>query len=86
MVDFMNGLNVMACGVITLFFLRFWRQTGERLFAGFAAGFALLACSWIALAVTDPVHEFRPLLYSIRLLAFGLIIAAIVDKNRSKKP
>jgi hypothetical protein len=76
----------MACGVITLFFLRFWRQTDERLFAGFAAGFALLACSWIALAVTDPTHEFRPFLYSIRLLAFGLIIAAIVDKNRLKKP
>lgn len=83
---FLLGAVVMACGVAGLFFLRFWRRTGDRFFALFAAAFWLLGVNWLLLAFTDPEAETRRvLLYSIRLLAFALIIAAIVDKNRSGK-
>lgn len=85
MADFLNGANVMGTAVAALFFLRFWRQTGDRLFASFALAFALLGANWLALSLTSPDYELRPLLYLIRLAAFVLIIAAIIDKNRVKK-
>jgi uncharacterized membrane protein len=82
----LNGATVMACTVAALFFLRFFRRTGERLFARFAASFGLLGLHWLALALTAPDYEFRPLLYVIRLLAFVVILFAIAEKNRAQTP
>ena len=84
--SFILGAVVMACGVIGLFFLRFWRRTGDRFFAMFAASFWLLGVNWLLLAFTDPTAETRRIvLYMIRLLGFVMIIAAIIDKNRAAK-
>jgi hypothetical protein len=85
MLDFLNGANSMAAAVAGLFFFRFWRQTADRLFASFALAFWLFALNWAALSFTRPEYEFRPLIYLLRLVAFALIIAAIVDKNRTRK-
>ena len=83
---FILGAVVMACGVSGLFFLRFWRRTGDRLFVMFAASFWLMGVNWLLLSFTDPAAETRRLLlYTIRLLAFVIIIAAIIDKNRSAR-
>ena len=83
---FILGAVVMACGVAGLFFLRFWRRTNDRLFAIFAAAFWLLGLNWLLLSFTDPEAETRRVaLYTIRLLAFVLIIVAIVDKNRATR-
>jgi hypothetical protein len=83
---FFLGAVVMACGVAGLFFLRFWRRTHDRLFAIFAAAFWLLGLNWLLLAFTDPEAETRRVaLYTIRLLAFVLIIVAIIDKNRASR-
>ena len=70
--------------IVGLFFVRFWRDTGDRLFGFFGAAFWLLAISWVLLAIYDPTAESRPYIFAIRLLAFLLIIIAILDKNRSK--
>jgi len=75
-----------ASMVAGLCFLRFWRDTHDRLFAFFAAAFWLLALSWLLLAFLSPAEETRPYVYAIRLAAFALIIAAIVDKNREGRP
>ena len=84
--SFILGAVVMACGVTGLFFLRFWRRTGDRFFAMFAASFWLLGANWLLLAFTDPTAETRRIvLYMIRLLGFVMIIAAIIDKNRAAK-
>jgi hypothetical protein len=85
MTDFLNGANTMGAAVAALFFARFWRQTGDRLFASFALAFTLLSANWLALALTSPDYELRPLFYLLRLTAFVLIIAAIIDKNRVTK-
>jgi hypothetical protein len=83
---FILGAVVMACGVAGLFFLRFWRRTRDRLFAIFAAAFWLLGFNWLLLAFTDPDAETRRVvLYTLRLLAFVLILIAIIDKNRSTR-
>lgn len=80
---FLWGASAVASGTAGLFFLRFWRETRDRFFALFAAAFWCLTLNWIGLALTDPPDEARTLLYLVRLIAFVLIIAAIIDKNRS---
>jgi hypothetical protein len=86
--QFLLGALVMASVVAGLFFLRFWRKTRDRLFAIFAVAFWLLGINWLALSFTRPDAEFRPAIYVIRLLAFALIIFAILEKNRraSERP
>jgi hypothetical protein len=79
---FMWGVCVatFACGGV--FFARFWRQTGDRLFAIFAVAFALLALNYLGLAVLKVSDDSRHLLYFMRLASFLAIIGAIVDKSR----
>ena len=47
MEQFIMGAIAMASAVVALFFLRFWRETGDRLFAIFASAFVLLGISTI---------------------------------------
>ena len=82
-IHFMLGAIVMACVVASLFFLRFWRKTGDRLFGLFAVAFGVLAVNWVALAFAGGDETIRTLLYAVRLLAFLSILVAIVDKNRA---
>ena len=83
---FILGAIAIACWVAGLFFLRFWRATRDRLFAIFAAAFWLLGLIRIAQALLGYGPERTTSLYWVRLLAFGLILVAILDKNRSRKP
>jgi uncharacterized membrane protein YoaK (UPF0700 family) len=80
---FLFGAISMACFAIALFFFRFWQRTHDRFFLGFGAAFLLLMVERIILVAMDVSHEFAPLVYVVRLLAFVVIIATIVDKNRS---
>lgn len=80
--EFLSGACVALCGVASLYFWHFRRQTGERFFALFALAFATLGVNFILLAAGDRDSEFRPTLYLVRLAAFALIIAAIVEQNR----
>jgi hypothetical protein len=77
-----SGLLVMGYAVAGLFFLRFWRETRDRLFGIFAGAFWLLALQRLLLALFQDPDREQLWLYGIRLLAFVLILAAIVDKNR----
>ncbi len=80
----LQAITATGGWVAGLLFFRFWRDTGDRLFALFALAFWLLSASWLMLAMLDPRDEARPYVYAIRLLAFLLIIAAVVDKNRGR--
>ena len=82
MTMFMFGATMMAWAAAGLFFLRFWKDTGDRLFLIFACAFWVLALGRIAMAFSDNGTEGAPIPYLMRLLAFCLIIAAILDKNR----
>jgi hypothetical protein len=79
-IHFLSGMLTMAYAVVALFFLRFWRESRDRLFLFFALGFALLAIQRTLLPFVRPAE----LLYALRLLAFLLIVAAIVEKNRAR--
>jgi peptidoglycan/LPS O-acetylase OafA/YrhL len=78
-----SGLLVMGYAVAGLFFLRFWRETRDRLFGIFAGAFWLLALQRTLLALSQNPDNEQVWLYGIRLLAFVLILYAIVDKNRA---
>lgn len=79
---FLQGISATGAFVGGLFFLRFWRESHDRLFAFFGAAFWLLALSWALLGLFSPTEETRPYIYAIRLVAFLLLIGGIVDKNR----
>lgn len=78
-----SGAIVMGYAVAGLFFLRFWRQTRDRLFLIFATAFWILGLQRCALVFTRNMVEDDTGLYLVRLFAFLLILGAIVDKNRS---
>ncbi len=85
MEQFLFGAIAMASAIVGLFFLRFWRETGDRLFGIFAVSFWLLGLSRLGLAMAQPMSEEYSSLYWVRFVAFLLIIIAIVDKNRPKR-
>lgn len=76
------GATAMASFVATLFFFRFWRQTRDSFFLLFSLAFGLEGISRVALALSHPSDETEPLFYVTRLVTFGLIIAAVIAKNR----
>lgn len=78
-----TGAMAMAYFVAGLFFLRFYKDTADRLFLIFAVAFGLLAAQRTLLTVLAARPDAHLALYVVRLLAFLLIIAAIVDKNRA---
>ena len=82
---FLWGIATASCWGVAVFFFRFWRDTRDRLFLWFGAGFLLLSLNWAMLALWTPTAEQRPLFYLVRLASFLLIIAAIWDKNRASR-
>lgn len=79
------GAVAMASFIAMLFFLRFWRQTGDIFFLLFAVAFGLDAATRAILAVWRLPEDTEPLVYLLRLVMFGLIIVAIVHKNRPNR-
>jgi low temperature requirement protein LtrA len=80
--DLLAGAIVALCAVASLHFWHFRRQTGERFFGLFALAFSTLAISFLFQTSGDHDSEFRPHVFLIRLAAFVLIIAAIIENNR----
>lgn len=80
--DFLSGAVAFGFITIGLFFLRFWRASGDELFLAFAVAFGLLGCGQALVSLANIPAEERSALYLVRLTAFLLIIAAIIRKNR----
>jgi Family of unknown function (DUF5985) len=80
--------DVLVGGIATLsilaglFFLRFWRTTRDPFFLLFALSFWIEGANRFILNHYIGPDEEAPLYYVIRIVAYGLIIAAIVMKNR----
>jgi hypothetical protein len=82
----LQGAVAMASFVATLLFLRFWRQTRDNLFLLFAIAFAIDAATRFALGLSPIPDEGEPIIYLARLVAFSLMIVAIIQKNRPSRP
>jgi hypothetical protein len=79
---FLDGGRVVFCVMIALSFAKLGRRTGERLYHAFSIAFVLLAISSTMIGLGVALGDYSVLVFVPRLLAFVLIIAAIVDKNR----
>ena len=80
-VVFVSGLLTAGYAVAALFFLRFWRETRDRLFGFFATSFLILSVQRVLITFT----AWGDVVYVLRLFAYALIIVAIVDKNRAAR-
>jgi uncharacterized membrane protein len=79
---FLSGAVTAGFLIASLFFLRFWKDTRDRLFLSFALAFMLLGLHQALLVITDiPIEERSPL-YLLRLIAFAMIIWSIIQKSR----
>lgn len=82
MTALISGAVAMAALVIALFFLRFWKSSGDRFFLYFALSFAVQAIDRVYAALPDAANELdQPLNYLIRVTAYVLILWAIFEKN-----
>ena len=84
MTELFTGAITMGSLVIALVFLRFWRDSGDRFFLYFALSFFIEGVHRLYSALHDAGGEDSPLHYLIRLLAYGLILWAILEKNLPK--
>lgn len=83
--DMLLGAIAMASTVAGLFFLRYWRSTGDRFFLFFALSFFIEAINRVVLGPAVQRPDETPAYYLVRLLSYGLILYAIFDKNRPRK-
>ena len=84
-------MNQMLIGAVALgsllaglLFFRFWRHSRDRFFLYFALSFWIEGVNRVALGLMVYASEDDPLFYSVRIVAYGLILAAIWQKNRPR--
>jgi hypothetical protein len=87
----MSALSSMLAGaasmlslVAALFFLRFWRRTRDSFFLLFSIAFAIDALTRFVLGWANVPDESQSYYYLPRLVMFGLIIVAVIQKNRPR--
>jgi hypothetical protein len=85
MEQMLTGAIAVGWLLAGLFFFRFWHHTRDRFFLWFALSFWMEALNRVALGLLVGASEDNPLFYGIRLIAYGLIILAIWQKNRPKR-
>ncbi len=88
----MQPLNFILMGAIAMasvtagvFFLRFWVMTRDRFFLFFAAAFLIEGINRFLLGFLNDASDDSAIYYAIRVLSYGLILLAIVDKNLPRK-
>lgn len=82
MVEMLSGAIAIGWLIAGLFFFRFWRHTKDKFFLYFALSFWLEAGNRTALGLLTGANEGHPGFYLVRLVAYGLILLAIWQKNR----
>jgi len=81
---FLLGVIVTASLVAGAYFMKFWSQTRDLLFLGFGAAFIIEGLNRISFLFVSSATGDNPVIYSVRLLSYLLILAAIAYKNRGR--
>jgi Family of unknown function (DUF5985) len=81
MIDFLSGALSLAYLLAAIYFYRFWRRTGDRLFRHFAVAFCLFTLNQIV--ISTPVIRIATggYEYLFRVMGFIWILVAIAEKN-----
>jgi hypothetical protein len=85
MEQMLTGAIAVGWLVAGLFFFRFWRRTHDRFFLWFALSFWIEAGNRAALGLLSGVGEDMPAFYGLRVIAYGLILLAIWQKNLPRR-
>ena len=83
---FLLGIIFTMNIIAAVYFLKFWRKTHERLFLAFGAAFLIEGFNRLGFLFLEDPSEGSPTIYTIRLMAFLLVLAAILSKNRPAAP
>jgi hypothetical protein len=78
---FLLGVISALSFTAALYFLKFWKRTGDGLFLAFSIAFLIEAANRIAVIFLKNPSEGSPSIYLIRLGAFLIILGAILRKN-----
>lgn len=79
---FLSGMFSALAFVVSLFFLRFYVRTHDRLFICFSLAFLLLGVERVMISILEISNENVGLVILMRLVSLSLILGAIIDKNR----
>jgi hypothetical protein len=80
---FLLGVLAMGDLMAAMFFLKYWTRTKDRFFFYFIVSFGVEVVCRFLLMYTVFNSESEPLVYSLRLLSYAIILVGIADKNRS---
>ena len=81
--SFLLGV-IFTCSVIAgVFFLKFWRRTGDSLFLAFGIAFLVEGINRAFILELQNPNQAHPLTFVVRLLAALIILAGILHKNYS---
>jgi hypothetical protein len=82
MIDgFLLGVIVTCSLVAAAYFFRFWRTTRDRLFLYFSFAFLIEGVNRFGFLALDDPQGGNAIAYSIRLVSYLLILAAIAFKT-----
>jgi hypothetical protein len=79
---YLLGMIATASLVAGAYFLKFWRQTRDPLFLGFACAFLIEGANRTCFLFVSNPESGSVTLYSIRFASYLLILIAIAYKNR----
>jgi hypothetical protein len=81
--SFLNGVAAMACLAIATFFVRFWRESDDRVFACFGVAFAVFAVNYALLGLLPYADDRRAYAFILRLIGFVAILTGITIRRAS---
>lgn len=74
---------MLGSWVTGVFFFKFWRRSRDRIFLFFGIAFWILALERLVLVLAGDPNSLRHVpIFLLRLLGFGVILFAIVDRNK----
>ncbi|HTU33493.1 MAG TPA: DUF5985 family protein [Candidatus Acidoferrum sp.] len=78
---FLLGVIAITSLMAGLFFLKFWRRTHDSLFLAFSIAFLMEGINRVATLNTVHPNEASPWIYTVRLIAFLIILGGVLHKN-----
>jgi uncharacterized protein (TIGR04206 family) len=80
--SFLNGVAAMACLAVATFFVRFWHESEDRVFACLAAALWIFAVNYALLGLLPDADDRRAYAFALRLIGFVAILVGIMVKSR----
>jgi len=81
MIEMFGGALILSYLLAGVYFFKFWKRTGDRLFIHFAVAFWLFVLNQLATSIPNVANATDGYEYLLRVLGFVVIIVGIVDKN-----